>query len=168
MTDFRFIHAADIHLDSPLDHLRSLDEATAKLVATASRRSVERLVATALQQQVAAVIIAGDLFDGPVRDASAALWVDSQFRKLAAAGIDVVLIRGNHDALSNASRSVKWSTGVIELGPRKRPRTFWIAMAWPYMGRASGRGPFTRTSRPLIQKPGRLLQHRHVAHIAGR
>lgn len=119
MTDFRFIHAADIHLDSPLDHLRSLDEATAKLVATASRRAVERLVAAALEQEVAAVVIAGDLFDGPVRDASAALWVDSQFRKLTAAGIDVVLIRGNHDALSNASRSVKWSSGVIELGAEK-------------------------------------------------
>ncbi len=77
------------------------------------------MVATALEQQVAAVVIAGDLFDGPVRDASAALWVDSQFRKLTAAGIDVVLIRGNHDALSNASRSVKWSTGVIELGAEK-------------------------------------------------
>lgn len=119
MTDFRFIHAADIHLDSPLDHLRSLDAATAKLVATASRRAVERLVAAALEHQVAAVVIAGDLFDGPVRDASAALWVDSQFRKLTAAGIDVVLIRGNHDALSNASRSVKWSSGVIELGAEK-------------------------------------------------
>ena len=119
MTDFRFIHAADIHLDSPLDHLRSLDKATARLVATASRRAVERLVAAALQHQVAAVVIAGDLFDGPVRDASAALWVDSQFRKLTSAGIDVVLIRGNHDSLSNASRSVKWSSGVIELGAEK-------------------------------------------------
>ena len=119
MTDFRFIHAADIHLDSPLDHLRSLDEATARLVATASRRAVQRLVDTALEHQVAAVVIAGDLFDGPVRDASAALWVDSQFRKLTNAGVEVVLIRGNHDALSNASRSVKWSTGVIELGADK-------------------------------------------------
>lgn len=119
MTDFRFLHAADIHLDSPLDHLRSLDASTAKLVATASRLAVERLVAAALEHQVAAVLIAGDLFDGPVRDASAALWVDSQFRKLTTAGIDVVLIRGNHDALSNASRSVKWSSGVVELGAEK-------------------------------------------------
>ncbi|MCC6510998.1 MAG: DNA repair exonuclease [Pirellulaceae bacterium] len=119
MSDFRFLHAADIHLDSPLDHLRSLDEATARLVMLASRRAVENIVSTAIKQQVAALIIAGDLFDGPVRDASAALWVDSQFRKLASVGIAVVLIRGNHDALSNASRSVKWSTGVIELGAEK-------------------------------------------------
>ena len=119
MTDFRFIHAADIHLDSPLDHLRSLDAATARRVAAASRRSVETIVATAIEHQVAALIIAGDLFDGPVRDASAALWIDSQFRKLRTAGIDVVLIRGNHDALSNACRSVKWSTGVYQLGADK-------------------------------------------------
>jgi DNA repair exonuclease SbcCD nuclease subunit len=68
---------------------------------------------------VVAVVIAGDLFDGPVRDASAALWVDSQFRKLASAGIAIVLIRGNHDALSSASKSVRWSSGVIELGAEK-------------------------------------------------
>lgn len=119
MTDFRFIHAADIHLDSPLDHLRSLDSATALQVAAASRRSVEKIVATALGQDVAAVVIAGDLFDGPVRDTTSALWIDSQFRKLSQAGIDVVLIRGNHDALSNASRCVRWSNGVYQLGAEK-------------------------------------------------
>lgn len=119
MSDFRFIHIADIHLDSPLDHLRSLDSATALQVAAASRRSVERMVAIALEQDVAAVVIAGDLFDGPVRDTTSALWIDSQFRKLCAAGVDVVLIRGNHDALSNASRCVRWSKGVYQLGAEK-------------------------------------------------
>lgn len=119
MSDFRFIHAADIHLDSPLDHLRSLDEGTARQVAAASRRSVETIVAAAIENEVAAVVIAGDLFDGPVRDASSALWIDSQFRKLHSAGVQVVLIRGNHDALSNACRSVKWSAGVHQLGADK-------------------------------------------------
>ena len=119
MTDFRFIHAADIHLDSPLDHLRSLDEGTARQVAAASRRSVDAIVDAAIEHQVSALIIAGDLFDGPVRDSSAALWIDSQFRKLHSAGIPVVLIRGNHDALSNACRSVKWSAGVYQLGAEK-------------------------------------------------
>lgn len=116
MTDFRFIHAADLHLDSPLDHLRSLDAQTASRVAAASRRSVETIVATAIEREVSALVIAGDLFDGPVRDASAALWIDSQFRRLNDAGVEVILIRGNHDSLSNASRSVKWSRGVYELG----------------------------------------------------
>lgn len=119
MSEFRFIHAADIHLDSPLDHLRSLDQGAAKQVAAASRSSVERIVAAAIEREVAALVIAGDLFDGPVRDASAALWIDSQFRKLQRASIDVVLIRGNHDALSNACRSVKWSSGVYQLGADK-------------------------------------------------
>ena len=119
MSDFRFIHAADIHLDSPLEHLRSLDESTARQVAAASRRSVEAIVSAALEHEVAAVVIAGDLFDGPVRDASSALWIDSQLRKLRSAGIDVVLIRGNHDALSNACKSVKWSAGVVQLGADK-------------------------------------------------
>ncbi len=112
MTNFRFLHAADLHLDSKLD---SLDEQAAAHVLLASRRSVERIVATAIDQQVAAVVIAGDLFDGPVRDVSGALWIDTQFRKLTSSGIPVILIRGNHDALSQASKSVRWSPGVIEL-----------------------------------------------------
>jgi DNA repair exonuclease SbcCD nuclease subunit len=119
MSDFRFIHAADIHLDSPLDSLRSLDAGTAEQVRAASRRAVELIVATAIEHEVAAVVIAGDLFDGPVQDASAALWIDSQFRRLQAAGIEVVLIRGNHDALSNASRAVRWSGGVQQLGAER-------------------------------------------------
>ncbi len=116
MTDFKFIHAADIHLDSPLDHLQRLDDVTARRIEAASRTAVETIVQTALEHQVAAVVIAGDLFDGPVRDASSALWIDNQFRKLVKSNIPVVLIRGNHDALSTASRCVHWPQGVIEMG----------------------------------------------------
>lgn len=108
----RFIHAADVHLDSPLDGLRRLDQATANRLQQASRRSLEAIVQTALDKKVDAVLIAGDLFDGPVKDAGAGLWVDSQFKRLARAGIPVVLIRGNHDAQSNARRVVHWSEGV--------------------------------------------------------
>ncbi|MFO0940844.1 MAG: DNA repair exonuclease [Pirellulales bacterium] len=112
----KFIHAADVHLDSPLDGLRRLDQATANRLQQASRRSLEVMVQTALEKSVDAVLIAGDLFDGPVKDAGAGLWVDSQFKRLSRAGIPVVLIRGNHDAQSNARRVVHWSEGVHMLG----------------------------------------------------
>lgn len=115
----RFIHAADVHLDSPLTHLRRVDAKTAEQLRSATRRSLERVVATALEQQVAAVIIAGDLFDGPVEDASPGIWVESQLRRLVRAGIAVVLIRGNHDALSSAQRVISWGDGITEFGAAK-------------------------------------------------
>ncbi|GAB5406217.1 MAG: DNA repair exonuclease [Aureliella sp.] len=113
--DTKFLHVADIHLDSPLAHLRKLDPAAATRLQAASRTALERVVATAIENSVSAVVVAGDLFDAPVEDASAGIWVESQFRKLVRAEIPVILIRGNHDALSNARRVIDWSDGVHEL-----------------------------------------------------
>ena len=115
MTRIRFLHAADVHLDSPLCSLRSLNEATAGQLHRASRRSLETIVQTAITQKVAAVVFAGDLFDGPVKDAGAGLWVESQLKRLVREKIAVVLIRGNHDAVSNAQRVIHWSDGIHEL-----------------------------------------------------
>ncbi len=115
MSRIRFLHAADVHLDSPLCSLRNLDEVTASQLHRASRRSLERIVQVAIEKKVAALVIAGDLFDGPVRDAGAGLWVESLFKRLVREGIAVVLIRGNHDAVSNASRVTNWPEGIFEL-----------------------------------------------------
>ena len=115
MNRIRFLHAADVHLDSPLCSLRSLDEKTAGQLHRASRRSLEVIVQTALEHKVAAVVFAGDLFDGPVKDAGAGLWVESQLKRLVRENIAVVLIRGNHDAVSNAQRVIRWSDGIHEL-----------------------------------------------------
>lgn len=115
MARIRFLHAADVHLDSPLCSLRRLDEATATQLHRASRRSLETIVQTAITQKVAAVVFAGDLFDGPVKDAGAGLWVESQLKRLVREKIAVVLIRGNHDAISNAQRVIHWSDGIHDL-----------------------------------------------------
>lgn len=122
MTKTSFLHVADIHLDSPLAGIKRLDAPTAARLQDATRRSLEATVAAALEHQVAAVVIAGDLFDGPVKDSTAGLWVSSQFKRLTREGIEVVLIRGNHDAVSNARRVTTWPAGVHEL-PADQPGT---------------------------------------------
>lgn len=114
MTKSSFLHVADVHLDSPLAKVRQLDGSTATQLHRASRRSLEVVVETAIENTVKAVVISGDLFDGPVRDASAGVWVESQFKRLTREGIEVLLIRGNHDALSNAHRVTHWPQGVQE------------------------------------------------------
>ncbi|MCA9193304.1 MAG: DNA repair exonuclease [Planctomycetales bacterium] len=122
MTDFSFIHAADVHLDSPLASLRRLDGNAAERIERASRRSVELLINAALEHEVSAVLIAGDVFHGPVKDAGAGLWLERQLRQLTRAGISVFLIRGNHDFVSPSARISTWPSGVYQFST-EQPET---------------------------------------------
>lgn len=94
----RILHTADLHLDSPLKSLALRDEAMRDSVHTATRTALTTIVDTALSEKVAALLIAGDLFDGAARSAKTAAFLVTQLDRLAAAGIPVFYIKGNHDA----------------------------------------------------------------------
>lgn len=102
----RFLHAADIHLDSPLRGLESYDGAPVEEIRGATRRALRNLVDLALEQSVDLVVIAGDLYDGDWRDHNTGLFFVSQASRLTAAGIPLVMIRGNHDAANQMTRSL--------------------------------------------------------------
>ncbi|NEX19380.1 DNA repair exonuclease [Thiorhodococcus mannitoliphagus] len=97
---FRFIHAADLHLDSPLQGLQAHDGAPLDVLRGATRRAFENLVQLAIDERVDFVVIAGDLYDGDWKDYSTGLFFRSQMAQLNASGIPVYLIAGNHDAAS--------------------------------------------------------------------
>lgn len=97
---FRFIHAADLHLDSPLRGLEAYEGAPLEVLRGATRRAFENLVKLALEEEVDFVVIAGDLYDGDWKDYSTGLFFRSQMARLNAGGIPVYLIAGNHDAAS--------------------------------------------------------------------
>lgn len=103
---FRFIHAADIHLDSPLRGLSAREGAPAELIRAASRRAFENLVQLCLDESVDFLLIAGDLYDGDWPDFSTGLFFNQQMRLLRDAGIPVYLISGNHDAQSKLTKSL--------------------------------------------------------------
>ncbi|MCG3268048.1 DNA repair exonuclease [Yoonia sp. I 8.24] len=94
----RILHTADLHLDSPLKSLALRDPDMRDSVQTATRSALTRLIDTALSENVAALLIAGDLFDGAARSAKTAAFLVTQFDRLAAADIPVFYIKGNHDA----------------------------------------------------------------------
>lgn len=94
----KLIHTADVHLDSPLQTLALRDPELREKVQGASRTAFTRIVEQALQQQVAAVLIAGDLFDGAARSAKTAAFLLIELNRLDQAGIRVFYIKGNHDA----------------------------------------------------------------------
>lgn len=98
MSDRKILHAADIHLDSPLQKLDSYEHAPVDQIRGASRRALENMVNLALEESVDLVVIAGDLYDGDWNDQNTGLFFVGEASKLVNAGIPLVVIRGNHDA----------------------------------------------------------------------
>ena len=122
MNSFRFLHAADLHLDCPLKGLEQYEGAPVQQIRDSTRRALENLIELALAEQVAFIVIAGDLFDGKWTDIQTGLWTVNQFRRLEKQGIKVYLIRGNHDSMSEAALKISWPRNVFEF-PTDRPLT---------------------------------------------
>ena len=94
----KILHTADVHLDSPLKSLALKNEDLQSTVKTATRSAFITIVNTALFEEVSALLISGDLFDGAERSAKTAAFRTTQLDRLKAAGIPVFYIKGNHDA----------------------------------------------------------------------
>jgi DNA repair protein SbcD/Mre11 len=116
---FQFIHAADLHIDSPLDALGTKDAAIKATFAAASRKAVERLIAETIDSGAKFLIIAGDVFDGDWRDVSTGLFFVRELGKLHRAGLPTFIVRGNHDAESVISRSLPYPASAHVFDARK-------------------------------------------------
>ena len=92
---FRFVHTADIHLDSPLRSLALRDSALAELIGGETRLAFERTIDLCLDEQVDALMIAGDLYDGDQTSMKTAFFLAAQLRRLDESGILVFIVRGN-------------------------------------------------------------------------
>lgn len=103
----KFLHAADVHLDSPLRGLERYEGAPVEEIRGATRRAFENLVALALEEEVAFVLLAGDLYDGGWKDYNTGLFFAHQMARLRDAGVRVFLIAGNHDAASQITRALR-------------------------------------------------------------
>jgi DNA repair exonuclease SbcCD nuclease subunit len=103
---FKFVHTADIHLDSPLKSLALRDPGLAELVGNASRSCLSRIVDLCISEQVQALVIAGDLYDGGQTSMKTARFLVQELERLSAAEIPTYLIRGNHDAASKITREL--------------------------------------------------------------
>ena len=122
---FQFIHAADIHLDSPMRGLSGYEGSAVERLRIATRDAFTNLIETSLEQQVDFIVIAGDLYDGDWRDYSTGLFFVRQMGRLAAAGIPVYLLYGNHDAASKITKKLKLPSNVRVFSADK-PETFVI------------------------------------------
>ncbi len=114
----RFIHCADIHLDSPLRGLEFYEGAPVEDMRQATRRAFANIIDLAIERTVDFVLIAGDIFDGDWPDFNTGLFFATQLRRLDKAGIRAFLTYGNHDALSKLTKSVPLPSNVVIFGAR--------------------------------------------------
>lgn len=114
-SNLSFIHAADIHLDSPLNGLSKKDEAFSRLVRGATRKAFANVVDLAIDEGAAFMVIAGDLYDGAWKDQSTGQFAIAQLSRLTRAGIRAVICFGNHDAESRVTRHLTPPEGVFKL-----------------------------------------------------
>ncbi|NYT59387.1 DNA repair exonuclease [Alcaligenaceae bacterium] len=119
----RFIHAADIHLDSPLTGLSAYQDAPVHRLRTATREAFTRLVSLAIDAAVDFMVIAGDLYDGNWKDHNTGLYFVAQMGRLNRAGIPVYLLYGNHDAESQMTRKLLMP-GNVHVFPANKASTF--------------------------------------------
>jgi DNA repair protein SbcD/Mre11 len=110
--DFKFIIAADIHLDSPLLCLSRYEGAPLDVLRGATREAFGNLVSLAIAEKVAFVLLCGDLYDGDWRDYHTGLFLMQQLSRLREARIKVGVIFGNHDAESRITKSLRFPDNV--------------------------------------------------------
>ncbi len=117
-----FIHAADIHLDSPLKGLERYENAPIDRIRGATRCAFSRLIDLAIEKAVDFVLISGDLYDGDWRDYNTGLFLVRELRRLRDMQIPVILIAGNHDAANKMTRTLSLPDNVRFL-THNRPET---------------------------------------------
>ncbi len=114
----RFIHAADLHLDSPLRGLDRYDGAPVARLRTATRSAFERLVDRALAERVDFVLFAGDIYDCDWQDFHTGLFFRGQLVRLERQTIRVFIVQGNHDAQGVISKQLVLPPNVTVFSSR--------------------------------------------------
>ena len=114
----RFIHAADLHIDSPFKGLRDVDERVAARLQSATYEAFRNLVRLCIEERVAFLLIAGDVYDAEDRGVRAQVRFREGLAELAARGIETFVVHGNHDPLDGWQSALSWPKGVHIFGPQ--------------------------------------------------
>lgn len=112
----KFIHFADVHLDSPFRGLSFLPSKEFNQIYQAADQSLIRIVDLALAEKVDLVLIAGDTFDSAKPSPRSQLFFAEQIKRLTDAQIQVVMIFGNHDHMRREDLLVNQSPYFKLLG----------------------------------------------------
>ena len=114
----RFVHAADLHLDSPFTGLKAAAPAdVANALYHATFDAYENIINLCISEQVDALLVAGDVFDGTDRSLRAQLKFVEGLKKLDTKGIRSFVCHGNHDPLDGWQARLDYPPGCRRFGP---------------------------------------------------
>jgi DNA repair exonuclease SbcCD nuclease subunit len=116
MTRFRFVHAADLHLDTPFEGIGRVAPVVADSLRDASLEAWDALVRLAIECEAAFLLLAGDIYDGAQRGVRAQLRFGRGLDQLSSRGIQTFIVHGNHDPLDGWSAVRRWPEGVTIFG----------------------------------------------------
>lgn len=93
----KFLHIADVHLDSPFLGLSFLPSELFCQIKNAIQLSFEKAVNFAIDHDVDLVLLAGDTFDSIHPTPQSKIFFANQIKRLVDRQIQVVMVLGNHD-----------------------------------------------------------------------
>jgi DNA repair exonuclease SbcCD nuclease subunit len=135
--EFCFVHAADLHLDTPYDGVGLASSAVAEALREASLDAFDDLVRLTLDRAAAFLVLAGDIYDGAERGIRAQLRFLNGLRRLSEAGIAVFVAHGNHDPIGGWPGVRAWPPGVRIFGSQE-VETFEVERDGAVIARVSG------------------------------
>lgn len=115
----KIVHAADLHLDSPLVGLDRYEGAPVERIRLSTRRALSNLVDLCIAEGASLLLLAGDLYDGSWKDYSTGLFFVAEMQRLREAGVAVASVRGNHDAVSQITTHLRLPDNVHDFDTEK-------------------------------------------------
>ncbi|MDD4028563.1 MAG: DNA repair exonuclease [Caldisericia bacterium] len=115
--NIRFIHCSDLHLEAPFKGVQLENEEIWKQLEGSTFKSFEKVVQTAIAQQVDFVVIAGDIYNSSMKSIRAQLFFLNQMRLLAHHQIPCLFVHGNHDSLDSWMIKAEFPTSIFQFSP---------------------------------------------------
>ncbi len=105
---FSFVHAADLHLDSPFEGITAQSQRVAEVLRSATFEAYDALIRLCIDRGVHFLLLAGDVYDGADRSLRAQMRFHDGLKRLQQHGIRAFVVHGNHDPLDGRSASIRW------------------------------------------------------------
>lgn len=119
---FRFIHCADLHLDTPFQGISADNPDISRAVRESTFEAFDSVTRAAIENRAEFVLIAGDMFDAQTQSVRAVLKFRDMLQKLHDANIRTFMVHGNHDPAQSAFSAVSWPESV-HVFPYSTPET---------------------------------------------
>lgn len=109
----KFIHAADLHLDSPFIGLKTLPDFIWNAIYLSTFSALTTIVDSAIQEKVDFICLVGDIYDNDDRSVKAQAYLRNEMERLNKAEIPVYLLHGNHDYIENTGLHLEMPGNVV-------------------------------------------------------